>query len=304
MLTRVFQSGNSLAVRIPKELAFLAPSQDVEIERLGNTLVVKPVDNQSGRGVTKVDAEDRFAAACEAAFAFSRSGAIAVQRHLDGPELIVDSIVIEGQVVRLGIGCKTPFTDNPTISSRITYGEDVPPAQADRIDEVNRRLIQALGLRQGLVHAEFIVAADGEPQPIDVAARGGGVLIYPRVLPHVSGIDVMRAAIELALGRKPVGVRPDGQGRGANIEFLRAGPGLLRAVDRLDEARALPGIDAIHLNVLPGQELHRLTHKDHRLGFIVALAASAEEAFKSSRMAAEHLDIRVDPEGGLVHEIL
>ena len=43
MLTRVFKSGNSLAVRIPKELAIAEPSQDVEIERVGNTLVIRPV---------------------------------------------------------------------------------------------------------------------------------------------------------------------------------------------------------------------------------------------------------------------
>ena len=43
MLTRVFKSGNSLAVRIPKELAFVDGAQDVEIERVGNTLVLRPV---------------------------------------------------------------------------------------------------------------------------------------------------------------------------------------------------------------------------------------------------------------------
>jgi antitoxin VapB len=43
MLTRVFKSGNSLAVRIPKELAFVAGAQDIDIERVGNTLVLRPV---------------------------------------------------------------------------------------------------------------------------------------------------------------------------------------------------------------------------------------------------------------------
>ena len=43
MLTRVFQSGNSIAVRIPKELAIVRPSQDVEIEQVGNTLVIRPL---------------------------------------------------------------------------------------------------------------------------------------------------------------------------------------------------------------------------------------------------------------------
>jgi antitoxin VapB len=43
MLTRVFKSGNSLAVRIPKELAIVEASQEVEIERVGQTLVIRPV---------------------------------------------------------------------------------------------------------------------------------------------------------------------------------------------------------------------------------------------------------------------
>jgi antitoxin VapB len=51
MLTRVFKSGNSLAVRIPKELAIAELAQDVEIERVGNTLVVRPVAQQTLAGI-------------------------------------------------------------------------------------------------------------------------------------------------------------------------------------------------------------------------------------------------------------
>ena len=47
MLTRRFKSGNSLAVRIPKELAFLGPADEVEIERVGNTLVLRPVERET-----------------------------------------------------------------------------------------------------------------------------------------------------------------------------------------------------------------------------------------------------------------
>jgi antitoxin VapB len=47
MLTRIFKSGNSLAVRIPKEMAFDADVQEVEIERVGNTLVVRPREDRT-----------------------------------------------------------------------------------------------------------------------------------------------------------------------------------------------------------------------------------------------------------------
>ena len=42
-MLRVSKSGNSLAVRIPKELAFVKGAQDIDIERVGNTLVLRPV---------------------------------------------------------------------------------------------------------------------------------------------------------------------------------------------------------------------------------------------------------------------
>jgi antitoxin VapB len=47
MQTRVFKSGNSLAVRIPKELAFAPGVQDVEIERQGDTLVLRPIQRRT-----------------------------------------------------------------------------------------------------------------------------------------------------------------------------------------------------------------------------------------------------------------
>lgn len=51
MLTRVFKSGNSLAVRIPKELAIVEAAQEVEIERVGNALMVRPVEPQTLAGI-------------------------------------------------------------------------------------------------------------------------------------------------------------------------------------------------------------------------------------------------------------
>ncbi len=51
MLTRMFKSGNSIAVRIPKELAFDDIAQDVEIERKGDSLLIRPVLRQSLAGI-------------------------------------------------------------------------------------------------------------------------------------------------------------------------------------------------------------------------------------------------------------
>ncbi|MEQ1784885.1 MAG: type II toxin-antitoxin system VapB family antitoxin [Hyphomonadaceae bacterium] len=43
MLTELFRSGDSQAVRIPKELAFPADWNEVVVERQGDALVLRPV---------------------------------------------------------------------------------------------------------------------------------------------------------------------------------------------------------------------------------------------------------------------
>ena len=54
MLTRVFKSGNSLAVRIPKELGFVDAAQDVEVERVGNTLVLRRIEQETLADIGKI----------------------------------------------------------------------------------------------------------------------------------------------------------------------------------------------------------------------------------------------------------
>jgi len=54
MRTRIFKSGNSLAVRIPKELGFYSASQEVEIERKGNALLIRSIETATLAGVGNI----------------------------------------------------------------------------------------------------------------------------------------------------------------------------------------------------------------------------------------------------------
>lgn len=51
MQTRVFKSGNSQAVRIPRELQLPEHLQDVEIVRRGDELVIRPLRQQKLTGL-------------------------------------------------------------------------------------------------------------------------------------------------------------------------------------------------------------------------------------------------------------
>lgn len=53
MLTRVFKSGNSLAVHIPPGLAVVEAGQEIEIEQVGSTLVPRPLAKRKLTGLAE-----------------------------------------------------------------------------------------------------------------------------------------------------------------------------------------------------------------------------------------------------------
>lgn len=57
MIGRAFKSGNSLAVRIPRELGVVEQAGEVVIERVGDTLVIRPVKARSLAGLKDILAE-------------------------------------------------------------------------------------------------------------------------------------------------------------------------------------------------------------------------------------------------------
>lgn len=57
MIGRAFKSGNSLAVRIPRELGLIEQAGEVEIERVGETLVIRPAKARSLAGVMDILAD-------------------------------------------------------------------------------------------------------------------------------------------------------------------------------------------------------------------------------------------------------
>jgi antitoxin VapB len=53
MLTHVFKSGNSLAVHIPEEFAIVKAGQEIEIEKVGSTLVLRPLVKRKLTGLAE-----------------------------------------------------------------------------------------------------------------------------------------------------------------------------------------------------------------------------------------------------------
>jgi hypothetical protein len=123
-------------------------------------------------------------------------------RFVAGEVFHVDSIVKDGRVTFAGANqygrppMEVAHQGGAYISHTVTHNSD----DQKRLFEANRKVVKALGLKQGATHAEFIKSDDdGRFYFLEIAARVGGAYIA-EVLEAASGINLWRewARLEVA----------------------------------------------------------------------------------------------------------
>ncbi|UXY39642.1 ATP-grasp domain-containing protein [Streptomyces albidocamelliae] len=127
------------------------------------------------------------------------------EEWFDGPGwgdyVSVEGVVVDGvfQPVCLSGRMPTipPFTERAGITPAALGGE----AQ-DRIVELARRAVAALGLENCGTHTEIKLGAEGRMWVIETAARFGGAMTVPQI-EEVFGLDLVGMFTDQLLGRSP-----------------------------------------------------------------------------------------------------
>lgn len=168
-------------------------------------IVVKPVDSSGSRGVTvvPVDASSRSASdAIDRAREQSRSGRVVAEAFWGPglPESVGDVLVLDGRIRYLGLLTKVSIARPGLLPAPVGGG----PFQHGRAgyDEVGRqvqRLVESLGLRNGVYNFDLRIDAANEFAIIDFGARMGGTLVS-FVYRARDGIDLVAACIDIAMG--------------------------------------------------------------------------------------------------------
>ncbi|MFD9735752.1 acetyl-CoA carboxylase biotin carboxylase subunit family protein [Umezawaea sp. NPDC059074] len=211
--------------------------------RLGFPVVVKKAVGARGRG-SLVCQDDADVASAVTAFG---GGPVLVESYVDGPEYAIQTITVDGvtEVVNVlaqhvGSGPRQP-----------ELGYDYPSGLGEvgglAVGKFAASALRALGFDNGVAHVQVRVSADG-PVLINIAARPPGGQLCA-LTERVSGVDMTRAAVDVALGL-PVLRREPTASRALYrcVAFGQAG-----VVDYDVGALDSPGV---FLDVEPGDPVH------------------------------------------------
>jgi len=171
-------------------------------ENLEFPLVVKPVDSNSSKGITKVISTNKIEAAINHAISESKVKKAIIEEYIEGEELSVDVIVSKGiaKVILVTKTLKMVKNENS-----FTIIQSYFPATTDTVFLSNiNTIIEKIVVTYKIWNSPLVVQLinkNGELLVIEFSARlGGGSKHY--LIKLITGIDVQRWFIDILLLHK------------------------------------------------------------------------------------------------------
>ncbi len=262
---------------------------------IGYPLVIKPTDLASSAFVRFVHDERELREAFDALAAFPsnfrdqpRPMRWLLEEYMRGEETSVEAVTYRGETTILGITDKSLTGFPYFIEDGHMFPARLPEAQVEAVHALVRGALAAVEHDHGISHTEVKLTADG-PRIVEINPRPGGNYIV-ELIQRVTGIDLLDAQIELALGRRPALEAKSTGVRSAAIKFLvppRAGR--LQALHGLDTLSCDPQLVRAAIPPVDGLDVVAPIDNACYLGHVMAVDGDGLDA----RMFAERALDRV-----------
>jgi biotin carboxylase len=258
------------------------------VAEVGFPCVVKASDLQGQRGLAVVDDEAGFAEAFAQAQGAARSNLVLVEELVDGPELTVNAFSVDGRFQALTVTDRV-VAEPPAFGVALAHvwPSALAPDTVARVAEVAEEAARAVGVTDGPTYTQVLVGPDG-PHVGELAARLGGGH-DAELVEAATSVDLNGLAISAALGEDVGDVDPMELVRGACIRFLVPKPGVLAAVEGLDEAEASDGVVWARSYREPGHVFGPLRRGGDRAGAVLTVGSSRKQAVARARRGARRI---------------
>ena len=296
------------AARVPVPCFALHPS-DADPETLSREIaypcVLKPLRLSASRGVIRADNPADFVAAFRRLAAILAQPDVAacgeparrllVEQFVPGPEVALEGLLVGGRLQVLALFDKPDPLDGPFFEETIYVTPSrLPGVVQQSIVATAQAAATALGLVHGPVHAE-LRHNDRGPWLIELAARpiGGRCSAALRFESREGGRKREASLEELVVGHAlamdlPAFQRED---RASGVMMMPVpGAGVLRAVWGVEEARAVPLVEAVDITAHRGQRLVPLPEGARYPGFIFARGNGPQQVEAALREAHRRLE--------------
>lgn len=252
--------------------------------------VIKPTDNAGNRGVCYVCNEKELLLMYNYSLENSHSGEVIVEEYMEGQEVSVEAIVSRGVVNIIAVTDK--LTQGKPYFVEIGHSEQsqLGKENVDKIKDLTERSLRAIGLDNSPAHVEIMLTKDG-PRMVELGARLGGGCITTDLVPLSTGVDMIKAVMDMSMGRDP-DITPKFD-KGSALRHIVGLEGKIVSVSGLDDARSVPGVKEVKMLKGVGEEVGYFKNGAERVGYVIAQSDNAAEAIKICEKALKLIKVEV-----------
>ena len=282
---------------------FQLVSVDDDPEKFGKIVgfpcVLKPLALSASRGVIRADTWTQFVKAFDRIKAILRqpdaiargekeARSILVEDYIPGKEVVLEGILIGGVLNALAIFDKPEPLEGPYFEETIYVTPSrLAPSTQEQIRIQTGRVVDAIGLKEGPIHAELRINEKGI-YPLETAARSIGGHCS-QALRFETGRTLEELILRHAIGAEMGALKREKKASGVMMIPIPRG-GILKGVRGLKEAQAIPAIEEIKISIKVGQPVVPLPEGSKYLGFIFARHETPEGVEAALRVAHRCLD--------------
>ena len=178
-------------------------AKDLEGIDLDYPLIVKPTDRSGSRGITLLDKPDGIKEAVQTALNLSFEKTALVEEYAAGQEYSVECISYQGNHRFLALTKKYTTGAPHFIETAHLQPAPVSEKTLERVKQITFHALDSLKIVCGASHTELKIADNGAIRLIEIGGRMGGGCIGSDLVPLSTGIDFVKAVIEIALDNSP-----------------------------------------------------------------------------------------------------
>jgi biotin carboxylase len=253
--------------------------------------VVKAPDRQGQRGLSLVRTEEELEAAIEAAREASREGAFLAEELLEGPEVTVNAVSLDGDFHPLTVTDRLT-AEPPAFGVALAHAWPSACVETTQAVAAARAAAESLGVRNGPTYTQLRLAPEG-PRVIELAARLGGGH-DAELCELATGVRLNDLALDFALGGRPCVAEAQGLVGGACVVFLVPPEGRLVAVEGVEAALAHEGVHEVRIYREQGHVFGPFRYGSDRAGAVIATGSSRDDALERARRSAASIRFRVE----------
>lgn len=174
-----------------------------QIHKFNFPVMIKPIDSSGSKGVTKINSIEKLESAFSYALTYSRAKKVIIEEFIEmAHEYMIggDGFVLNGKFAFNGfLNCHR----NKEVNPYVPVGKSFPVLLNEKYIKMAeleiQKVLDVLNIRNGALNIELMFDENDNPYIIELGPRNGGNMI-PDLLKYVSGVDLVAATVEVALG--------------------------------------------------------------------------------------------------------